>query len=81
MAEKEKKEEKVEKVSSPKEQRLKWTMARCRKVANRFKNEAEWKKGAPSSYKAAEAHGWVSEIAAHLKGRSGSSDKPMKKAA
>lgn len=82
MADKEKKEEKVEKVSAaPKEQKQKWTMARCRKVANRFKNEMEWKKGAPSSYKAAVAHGWVSEISAHLKSRSGSSDGPMKKAA
>jgi len=82
MSDKEKKEEKVEKVSAaPKEQKMKWSMARCRKQANRFKNEMEWKKGAPSSYKAAMAHGWVSEISAHLKSKSGNMDKPMKKAA
>jgi phage protein D len=49
--------------------KLRWTMARCRKVANRFRTEDEWRKGAPSSWKSATAHGWVAEIVRHLEVR------------
>lgn len=40
----------------------KWTEARCRKLARRFASLEQWKFGAPSSYKSAEAHGWVKSI-------------------
>lgn len=36
-----------------------WTLERCQKFARRFKNEADWAAGSPSSYKSAQAHGWV----------------------
>lgn len=39
----------------------KWNLARCQKYAHRFANEAAWEAGNPSSYKAAKAHGWVSQ--------------------
>ena len=73
---------KVKAVQEKKEQKIRWTLARCRKVANRFNSEAEWAKGAPSSYKSAQAHGWTQEIVGHLKSKkNGSSKAPVKKAA
>jgi len=36
-----------------------WTLERCQKFARRFKSEADWAAGSPSSYKSAQAHGWV----------------------
>jgi hypothetical protein len=36
-----------------------WTLERCQKFARRFNSEAEWALGSPSSYKSAQAHGWV----------------------
>jgi len=73
---------KVKAVQEKKEQKIRWTLARCRKVANRFNSEAEWAKGAPSSYKSAQAHGWTPEILGHLKNKkSGPSKTPVKKAA
>jgi len=76
------KETKVKAVQEKKEQKIRWTLARCRKVANRFMSEADWAKGAPSSYKSAQAHGWTSEIVSHLKSKNGASKKaPVKKAA
>ena len=36
-----------------------WTLERCQKFARRFKSEAEWAAGSPSSYKSAQAHGWI----------------------
>ncbi len=71
---------KVKAVQEKKEVKQSWTMARCRKQAKRFKNEAEWAKGAPSSYKSAMAHGWTKEIMASLK-NSGSEKASVKKAA
>lgn len=66
----------------PKEEKKRWTISRCRKVANRFNSEAEWAKGAPSSYKSAQAHGWTQEIVNSLKSKSTSSPKTnVKKAA
>jgi hypothetical protein len=41
--------------------KIKWTLARCKKFARRFHNEAEWQAGAPSSYKSAVAHGWMKD--------------------
>lgn len=76
------KETKVKAVQEKKEQKMRWTLARCRKVANRFKSEAEWAKGAPSSYKSAQAHGWTQDIVSHLMEKHGSAKKPsVKKAA
>ena len=45
-----------------------WTLNRCQKAARRFANEADWKAGAPSSYKAATAKGWVADCKGHLSG-------------
>jgi hypothetical protein len=36
-----------------------WTLERCQKFARRFKSEAEWAAGSPSSYKSAQSHGWI----------------------
>lgn len=73
---------KVKAVQEKKETKLRWTLARCRKVANRFNSESEWAKGAPSSYKSAQAHGWAQEIVSHLNGKQSASKKaPVKKAA
>lgn len=70
------------KAVQPKEEKKRWTMARCRKVANRFNSEAEWAKGAPSSYKSAQAHGWTKEIVSGMKSKSSNSEKSsVKKAA
>jgi len=70
------------KAVQPKEEKRRWTMARCRKVANRFNSEAEWAKGAPSSYKSAQAHGWTQEIVSGFKSKKASETKaPVKKAA
>jgi hypothetical protein len=46
-----------------------WTLERCQKFARRFKSESEWAAGSPSSYKSAQAHGW---IALCIKGAQGS---------
>jgi hypothetical protein len=42
--------------------KAKWTLQRCRKIARRFDTVEQWKFGAPSSYKSAEAHDWVKTI-------------------
>ena len=39
----------------------KWTLEKCKKFARRFKSEMEWSEGSPSSYKSAQAHGWVAQ--------------------
>lgn len=58
------------KVTRPaKAEKKKWDLARCRKIANRFKSELEWSVGAPSSYKSAKAHGWVEEILGQIASR------------
>lgn len=46
-----------------------WSEASCKKVAGRFGSEEEWKKGSPSSYKAAVAHNWHSACLDHQKWR------------
>jgi hypothetical protein len=43
-----------------------WSLERCTKAASRYTNADDWKKGAPSSYKAAQAHGWYNECCKHL---------------
>jgi hypothetical protein len=43
-----------------------WTLERCVKAASRFTSVDEWCEGAPSSFKAAEAHGWLMECKKHL---------------
>jgi hypothetical protein len=48
---------------SNKKKKVAWTLARCKKLARRYKNEREWQAGSPSSYKAANAHGWIKECA------------------
>jgi hypothetical protein len=46
-----------------------WTLERCRKYARRFKTEAEWMAGNPSSYKAAAHWGWVKACCEHMTGK------------
>lgn len=47
-----------------------WTEARCMKAARRFTTATEWESGAPSSFKAATARGWLKDCTAHM-GKSG----------
>ncbi len=42
--------------------KAKWTLQRCRKIARRFDTLKQWQFGAPSSFKSAQAHGWVETI-------------------
>lgn len=44
------------------EKKPKWTLQRCRKIARRFDSVKQWQFGAPSSFKSAQAHGWVDAI-------------------
>ncbi len=46
-----------------------WTEARCKKAASRFDSVDAWQKGAPSSYKAAFAHGWVEACSNNMTGK------------
>lgn len=59
----------VSTVKKEKEKKAPWTLERCRKVANRFASEPEWKKGAPSSYKSAQANGWTETILRQIAAR------------
>jgi hypothetical protein len=68
----EKKDQKVQGKKAPQQhaklKKIPWTIQRCKKIARRFHSEAEWKAGAPSSYKSATAHGWVAECVAQYGG-------------
>ena len=67
MTEEKKPQEKKQKVTSTlqtkqSEEKIKkasWTLERCKKTARRYASTEEWQKGAPSSYKAASAKGWI----------------------
>jgi hypothetical protein len=39
----------------------KWTVKKCAKYARKFENLEQWKDGAPSSFKSAQANGWLKE--------------------
>ena len=80
MADNENKEENVEQESkvvhsgataAPKKKRKKrvWTEASCKKVAGRYESEESWKKGSPSSYKAAASHKWLKSCLSHQEWR------------
>ncbi len=56
-----------------------WTAERCAKFAKRFESVDAWKTGAPSSYKAAEARGWVAQCSKHMS--SGARKAPLRKSA
>ena len=43
-----------------------WTLERCQRSARRFPTQSEWQVGAPSSFKAAEAKGWVTDCVKHM---------------
>lgn len=43
-----------------------WTPALCMKFAKRFDNEHDWSAGAPSSYKAAVARGYLKDCTKHM---------------
>lgn len=49
-----------------KETKSQWTLERCRKASKRFESVESWEKGAPSSFKAATAHGWVAKCSEHM---------------
>jgi len=51
----------------PKKEKAKWTVERCKKAAFRFTSVKEWEHGAPASFKAAHAKGWVAECSSHMK--------------
>lgn len=55
-------------VFGKKEKKSSWTVERCIKASKRFETEEAWAKGAPSSYKAATAHGWTAQCTSHMKG-------------
>ena len=58
-----------EKVKSGKRDETKvsrWTVAMCHKFAKRFHTENDWAKGAPSSYKAALARGFMTDCTKHM---------------
>jgi DNA-binding transcriptional regulator YiaG len=46
-----------------------WSVERCLKASKRFDSVEAWEKGAPSSFKAATAHGWVDKCTGHMKGK------------
>jgi len=74
----------VEYGARQKKENNRWTLARCLKAAKRFDNPTAWKDGAPSSYKAANAHGWQKECCAHMSAKNLPAAKkagPKKKAA
>lgn len=52
-----------------KTQKKEWTVERLRKIARRFDSEDAWKRGAPSSYKAAHARGLVGQCIGDRHGR------------
>ncbi len=45
----------------------KWSYERCLKYSKRYHSQEEWKKGSPSSYKAAVSHGWVEQCCSYYK--------------
>lgn len=47
----------------------KWSLERCSKSAKRFETVDAWEKGAPSSFKAAAAHGWIDKCSGHMGGK------------
>lgn len=46
-----------------------WNLPLCLKFAKRFQTEVEWAQGAPSSYKAAMARGFMAECTKHMSGK------------
>ncbi len=60
-----------------KESKQKWTVERAMKTARRFDTEDAWRAGAPASYKAASAHGWVAACTRHMTTKM----KPMRRSA
>ena len=55
----------------------KWSVERAVKAARRFESETAWSAGAPASYKAAMAHGWVAACTRHMNQK----QKPMRRSA
>jgi|GEM_PF-1319229 len=60
-----------------KDKKAKWTVDRAIKAARRFDTEEAWSAGAPASYKAANAHGWVAACTRHMTAKT----KPMRRSA
>jgi hypothetical protein len=70
----EKKDSKPKKVApiakmETKSSKVPWSEARCLSKAKRFDSVEAWAKGAPSSFKAANAHGWVDACTSHMSGK------------
>ncbi len=62
-----------------KKKKTPWTIERCKKFARRYSNLQQWESGSPSSFKAANAHGWINECKA-LFSKTDSSKKIKKSA-
>jgi hypothetical protein len=43
-----------------------WTIERVKRAAKRFTTRDAWRAGAPASYKAAEAKGWMNQCCGHM---------------
>mgnify|MGYP005660974151 CR=1 FL=1 len=43
------------------EKSSKWSAKKCAKYARKFEDLEQWKAGAPSSFKSAQANGWLKE--------------------
>lgn len=61
------------------EKQSRWTAALCMKFAKRFDNEMDWAAGAPSSYKAAVARGFLKDCTKHMTGKSAAKPAAAKK--
>ena len=48
------------------QKKSRWTLESCKGVAKRFGTPGDWQSGAPSSYKAASAKGWLPECCTHM---------------
>jgi hypothetical protein len=60
-------------------QQSRWTVEACLKAAKRFDSVEAWAKGAPSSYKAAFARGYMDKCTAHMTGKTMTkATKPVK---
>lgn len=65
---KEKKKSAAPAATSKRVKKAEWSLERCQRAAHRFGNVTEWQAGAPSSYKAADAKGWIAQCTSHMKG-------------
>lgn len=58
--------EEVSGMAPKKEKKAAWTLEKTKRAAKRFDTEEAWRMGAPASWKAADAKGWLAECTAHM---------------